>query len=302
MDDPGPSNSPRWSAQSAPGDDDAHQTPKSQPTPKSQSGQKSPRSPRRPPILKHPAIDPDSLLRLLKSHQYSDVTASVGRGPEMRIYQLHRNIICTRSRYFESACQYHVQSGSTVAQVQLPDMLPPVFDIVLEFIYGNILVLEAHQHLILALYRAAEFLQINSFKIQIARQLSKLLKHNRKNGTPIDFDGFEVVRGMFEHTSVAGHFTNLRKCTDELALRGNIPSNLIQAELMSGRSSDSTTKFWMALAISYQKALHATVCSECRGIVSTRMALDRMCCHCEDDGSDASATKEPAGKNVKFAD
>ncbi|KAJ6255942.1 hypothetical protein Dda_9233 [Drechslerella dactyloides] len=272
MDEPGPPQSARWSGQSVRGDDKPVDAPNSPPPPKPQPQpvkkspqpqptKRSPRSPRRPPqrppVTKAPAIPPDSLLRLLKSSEYSDVTALVGTGDAMRIYRLHRNIICTRSRYFHSACQYYVQSGSALPQIQLPDMLPPVFDIVLEFIYGNILVLDAHQHLILALYRAAEFLQIHSFKIQIARQ---------------------VVRGMFEHGSPAGYFTSLRKCTDELALRGNIPADFIQAEIMkTGGGSDGTTKFWMALAFSYQKALHATVCSECRGMAQ-------------------------AGKTVKFAD
>ncbi|EWC46656.1 hypothetical protein DRE_04143 [Drechslerella stenobrocha 248] len=236
-------------------------------------------SPRRPPILKGPPIAEDSLLKLLKSQQFSDMTALVGTGQEARVYNLHRNIMCTKSRYFQSTCQYQIQSGSAVPQVQLPEIFPPIFDIVLEWVYGGILVLEAHQPLILSLYRAADFLQIHSLKLQIARRVGKLLKHRRKNGIAINFDGFEVVRGMFEHTSTAGYFSSLRKCTDELALSGNIPLDVVPAQLHKGGGSNGTMEFWMALALSYQKALHATVCSECRAMVSTRTSLDRMCCH-----------------------
>ncbi|KAF3908860.1 hypothetical protein AA313_de0201393 [Arthrobotrys entomopaga] len=252
----------------------------------------SKRSPRLPPppkpalpTPKKTAIPSDSLLKLLKSHDYSDITVVVGTGSTLRIYNLHRNILCTKSKYFELAIQYHVQSGSKHPQVQLPDIIPPIFDILLEWIYGDILILEVHQPLILTLYRAANFLQLQGMQITIARQVSKMLKKKRKFARPVQFDGFEIVRGMFEYSpSSMVSFTSLRKCTDELALGGNIPRGMVEGELSKVSSgNEGDTRFWMALAVSYQKALESTVCTECRNIVSTRMRLDRMCCHCDSD-------------------
>ncbi|EPS45795.1 hypothetical protein H072_185 [Dactylellina haptotyla CBS 200.50] len=272
-----------------------HVSPRSQPTPKSAN------PPRRPPSSRPPAIPPDSLLKLLSSHQYSDVTVIVGTGENLRIYRLHRNIICTKSRYLQSACQYHMLFNTQNPQIQLPELLPPIFDIVLEWIYGDILVLEVHQPLILSLYRATTFLQLHGLKIQIAKQVAKMLKHKRKNGTAINFDGFEIVRGMFEHAGSPSYFTSLRKCTDELALANNIPPEIIQTEILKGNTVDEwSSKFWMALAVSYQKALHATVCSECRAIVTTRTSLDRQCCHCSDSELGVPHMGHPGKNRVRF--
>ncbi|KAK6524104.1 hypothetical protein TWF694_005767 [Orbilia ellipsospora] len=256
----------------------------------------SPKQPSPPkpaaPTPKKTAIPSDSLLKLLRSHEYSDITIVVGTGPTLRIYNLHRNIVCTKSKYFELAIQYHIQSGSRHPQIQLPDILPPIFDILLEWIYGDMLVLEVHQPLILSLYRAANFLQLQGMQITIAKQVSKMLKRKRKLGRAVDFDGFEIVRGMFEYTpSSTTSFTSLRKCTDELALGENIPKSIIEEELARlGTGKEGDTRFWMALAVSYQKALECTICKECRNIVSTRMILDRMCCHCDSEGEGGKKT------------
>ncbi|RVD89371.1 uncharacterized protein DFL_000383 [Arthrobotrys flagrans] len=259
---------------------------------------KSSHPPRPPPIPQQLPPSADSLLTLLRSKQFSDVTVAVGTGKEKRIYELHKNILCTKSDYFAGSV-YHLDSDPRLesALISLRDLSPPIFDLVLEWIYGDVLVLELNQPLISALYRAATFLSIHGLKIHIARSVSKMLKYKRKKGTPIHFDGFEIVRGLFEYAESPEYFTSLRKCTDELALQFNLPMHMINAEMSKNDdgATKANTKFWMALAMSYQKALHATVCSECRSIVSTRTGtgLDRMCCHCDTDDKDMEVPRPP---------
>ncbi|KAK6495145.1 hypothetical protein TWF481_003173 [Arthrobotrys musiformis] len=273
--------------------------PKSDAKPKKQRKPKSVNLQRPPTIPEQPFPSNDSLLKLLRTKEFSDVGVVVGTGKQKRIYKLHRNILCTKSEYFCGAIQtLDADPKLKSASVVIRDLLPPIFDLVLEWIYGEILILEHHQPLILALYRAASFLKIHSLKIHIARSTSKMLKHKRKHGTPLHFDGFEVIRGLFEYAGKPEYFTSLRKCTDELALQFNLPFHMIDAELEKGEDAKATqanTKFWMALAMSYQKALHATVCSECRCLVSTRRrsGLDRMCCHCDTEDEDESGSPPP---------
>ncbi|KAF3941980.1 hypothetical protein ABW19_dt0209402 [Dactylella cylindrospora] len=259
-------------------------------TKKAAAPQGVPRGVRGPPFV--PARD--SLLWLLRNHEYSDLVAIVG--PEKRRYQLHQSIMCTKSLFFAVSCNYLMKMNPKTPEVDVPEILPPVFDIVLDWIYGNVLALERHQSLILAIYRAANYLNIHSFKLQIARQVGRLLKHNRRNGTPISFDGFQVVRGMFEFASSSEYFSSLRKCADELALSRNIPYELVHLEkVREGEGSNGNTMFWVALAQSYQKALNATVCSECRQDVSTKRGArqNRMCCHCD---SEVSVGSPPRGR------
>ncbi|KAK6347509.1 hypothetical protein TWF718_005350 [Orbilia javanica] len=268
--------------------------PNTEPKPSKDHKHKSDKPPRVPRSAKQPIPSGDSLMMLLRSREFSDVTVIVGTGEDKRIYDLHRNILCTKSEYFQGAIRQldtdaRLQSSSSVV---VRDLLPPIFDLVLEWLYGEVLAVERHQPLILALYRAATVLKIHGLRIHIARSVSKMLKHKRKNGKPIHFEGFEVVRSLFEYADTPEYFESLRKCTDEIALQSNIPMPAINAQMAAiggvGGATAADTKFWMALAVSYQKALHATVCSECRSIVSTkrRTGLDRMCCHCSTSGDD----------------
>ncbi|KAF3104969.1 hypothetical protein TWF102_002730 [Orbilia oligospora] len=256
--------------------------------------------PRPRPIPQQPVVSGDSLLNLLISGEFSDMTVVIGSGREKRIYRLHKNILCTKSEYFQGAVQNLNDPSRGELWIRIRDLLPPIFDLVLEWIYGDVLAIERHQPLILALYRAATFLKIRGLKLHIARSVSKMLKGKRKYGTGIDFDDFEVVRGLFRYAESSEYFSSLRKCTDELALQNNVPKDMLAAEHAKKRdeeATDANTKFWMALSLSYQLALDATVCSGCRGRVSTktRNGLDRKCCHCdsEDEGSGPSSPPPP---------
>ncbi|KAF3314362.1 hypothetical protein TWF173_004704 [Orbilia oligospora] len=256
--------------------------------------------PRPPPIPQQPVVSGDSFLNLLISGKFSDMTVVIGSGREKRIYRLHKNILCTKSEYFQGAVQNLNDPSRGELWIRIRDLLPPIFDLVLEWIYGDVLAIERHQPLILALYRAATFLKIRGLKLHIARSVSKMLKGKRKYGTGIDFDDFEVVRGLFRYAESSEYFSSLRKCTDELALQNNVPKDMLAAEHAKKRdeeATDANTKFWMALSLSYQLALDATVCSGCRGRVSTktRNGLDRKCCHCdsEDEGSGPSTPPPP---------
>ncbi|KAF3213504.1 hypothetical protein TWF106_007419 [Orbilia oligospora] len=256
--------------------------------------------PRPPHIPQQPVVSGDSLLNLLISGEFSDMTVVIGSGREKRIYRLHKNILCTKSEYFQGAVQNLNDPSRGELWIRIRDLLPPIFDLVLEWIYGDVLAIERHQPLILALYRAATFLKIRGLKLHIARSVSKMLKGKRKYGTGIDFDDFEVVRGLFRYAESSEYFSSLRKCTDELALQNNVPKDMLAAEHAKKgdkEATDANTKFWMALSLSYQLALDATVCSGCRGRVSTkaRNGLDRKCCHCdsEDEGSGPSTPPPP---------
>ncbi|KAK6334420.1 hypothetical protein TWF730_003634 [Orbilia blumenaviensis] len=271
--------------------------PKLKPSLKIQTDMHPPRPPPPPPAPHRPGPDTEKLINLLRTGNFADVTVIVGEGDERRTYQLHRNIICTKSEYFRGACgNLGTETARSSYAVLIRDLLPPIFDIVIAWVYGEDIVLEHHQPLILALYRAADFLKINTLKIKIAKQVSRMLKHKRKHGASIHFEPFEVVRGLFQYANPEADFISLRQCTDEIALDSNIPARMISADMpVSEKPTDWTAKFWMSLAVSYQKALHAIVCSECRASISTRTqtGLDRKCCHCDSDGEVSPGTTRP---------
>ncbi|KAF3147280.1 hypothetical protein TWF594_009158 [Orbilia oligospora] len=165
-------------------------------------------------------------------------------------------------------------------------------------IYGDVLVIKRHQPLILALYRAATYLKIETLIVHIAKSVAKMLKHKHNNGASIDFDPFEIVGGLFGYAESLDHFTNLTKCTDELALQFNLPMDMVAAETSKpeDEASEANEQFWMAIAMSYRKALSAAVCSECMSTVAEKpkTGADRICCHCDTDVKDIEVSKPPS--------
>ncbi|KAF3157596.1 hypothetical protein TWF569_000160 [Orbilia oligospora] len=132
----------------------------------------------------------------------------------------------------------------------------------------------------------------------IAKGVAKMLKHKRNNGASIDFDPFEIGGGLFEYAESPDHFTNLTKCTDELALQFNLPMDMVAAEMSKpeDEASEANEQFWMAIAMSYHKALSAAVCSECMSTVAEKpkTGADRICCHCDTDVKDIEVSKPPS--------
>ncbi|KAF3174007.1 hypothetical protein EYR41_004308 [Orbilia oligospora] len=260
----------------------------------------NPVNPPRPPLISgQPIPSGDSLLRLLRSREFSDVSAVVGTGTEKRSYGLHRKILCTKSDYFAGAI-HNMDTSPEIppdSSISIRNILPPIFDL-LKWIYGDVLVIERHQPLILALYRAATYLKIETLIVHIAKSVAKMLKHKRNNGASIDFDPFEIVGGLFEYAESPDHFTNLTKCTDELALQFNLPMDMVAAEMPKpeDEASEANEQFWMAIAMSYQKALPAAVCSECMSTVAEKpkTGADRICCHCDTDVKDIGVSKPPS--------
>ncbi|KAF3184870.1 hypothetical protein TWF225_005781 [Orbilia oligospora] len=142
-----------------------------------------PVNPPRPPLISgQPIPSGDSLLRQvlsasyffssspvilltssqpLRSREFSHVSAVVGTGTEKRSYGLHRKILCTKSDYFAGAI-HNMDTSPEIppdSSISIRNILPPIFDLLLKWIYGDVLVIERHQPLILALYRAAAYLK-----------------------------------------------------------------------------------------------------------------------------------------------
>ncbi|GES93566.1 BTB/POZ protein [Rhizophagus clarus] len=97
-------------------------------------------------------------IELLEDDEYYDITIEVGEEPNVKIIRAHMNILCHRSPYLRRALATKKASkNNVIVHINLPEISPEVFQIILKYIYGGILSLNHQNNLdILKLLSAAD--------------------------------------------------------------------------------------------------------------------------------------------------
>ena len=72
-------------------------------------------------------------IELLKDDEYYDITIEVGEDPNVKIFRAHMNILCYRSPYLRRTLASNKKNNNNVlAHIRLPNILPEIFQIILE--------------------------------------------------------------------------------------------------------------------------------------------------------------------------
>ncbi|EXX60368.1 uncharacterized protein OCT59_003278 [Rhizophagus irregularis] len=80
-------------------------------------------------------------IELLEDDVYYDTTIEVGEDPNVKIFRAHRNILCCRSTYLRRTLVPNKKNNDVLAHIKLSNILPEIFQIILKYIYGGILLL-----------------------------------------------------------------------------------------------------------------------------------------------------------------
>ncbi|UZO04939.1 uncharacterized protein OCT59_025301 [Rhizophagus irregularis] len=82
-------------------------------------------------------------IELLKDDEYYDITIEVGEDPNVKIFRAHKNILCYRSSYLRRILKSNKKNNDNVlTHIKLSNTSPEIFQIILEYIYGEIEVWE----------------------------------------------------------------------------------------------------------------------------------------------------------------
>ena len=74
-----------------------------------------------------------SLIRLLESENYTDLSIHVGREPHSKVFLAHTLVLCTRSKYLENSLTGDTETFKEIQRTTLTfeDVIPEVFEILL---------------------------------------------------------------------------------------------------------------------------------------------------------------------------
>ncbi|PKY55559.1 BTB-domain-containing protein [Rhizophagus irregularis] len=78
-------------------------------------------------------------IELLKDDEYHDITIEVGEDPNVKIFRAHKNILCYRSPYLRQILSSNKENNNVLTRIKLPNVLPEIFQTILEYIYDGIL-------------------------------------------------------------------------------------------------------------------------------------------------------------------
>ncbi|EXX65421.1 uncharacterized protein OCT59_025351 [Rhizophagus irregularis] len=78
-------------------------------------------------------------IELLKDDEYHDITIEVGEDPNVKLFRAHKNILCYRSPYLRQILSSNKENNNVLTRIKLPNVLPEIFQTILEYIYGGIL-------------------------------------------------------------------------------------------------------------------------------------------------------------------
>ncbi|GBB86204.1 hypothetical protein RclHR1_12640004 [Rhizophagus clarus] len=86
-----------------------------------------------------------NLLEVLSDDDYCDITIEVGDDPYVKIFRAHMVILNYRSTYLRRILSTNKKKNDgTLIQIKLPNILPEIFQIILNYIYGGRLSLEEY--------------------------------------------------------------------------------------------------------------------------------------------------------------
>ncbi|EXX57600.1 hypothetical protein RirG_205810 [Rhizophagus irregularis DAOM 197198w] len=110
-----------------------------------------------------------NFLEILDDDEYYDVNIEVGNNPHVRIFHAHMVILSYRSPYLRRKLSTNKKNNDgTLARIELPNILPEIFEIILRYIYGGKLSLkECDTSNIIKLLVAANELSLQELVIYI---------------------------------------------------------------------------------------------------------------------------------------
>ncbi|EXX58925.1 uncharacterized protein OCT59_021046 [Rhizophagus irregularis] len=136
-----------------------------------------------------------NLLKNLNDDKFYDIIIEVGSDPYVKFFHAHMVILNCRSTYFQNILLTNEKKNpETLVKINLPNILPEIFQIVLRYIYGGIFPLEG--------YDASEI--INILKVASELNLEELINYlqyylieNEKNWMEQNFN--IVYQTSFEY-------------------------------------------------------------------------------------------------------
>ncbi|GES93607.1 hypothetical protein GLOIN_2v1882540 [Rhizophagus clarus] len=127
-------------------------------------------------------------IELLKDDEYYDTTIEVGEDPNVKIFHAHMNILYYRSPYLRRILASEKKNNGLI-YIKLPNILPEIFQIILEYIYGGILSLDGHDAPdFLKILATADMLHLQ----ELVNYLQKYLIENKSEWDDLQMKEIEV--------------------------------------------------------------------------------------------------------------
>ncbi|GBC11602.2 uncharacterized protein OCT59_025361 [Rhizophagus irregularis] len=164
-----------------------------------------------------------NFLEILDDDEYYDVNIEVGDNPHVKTFHAQTVILSYRSHYLRRKLSTNKKNNDgTLSRIELPNILPEIFEIILKYIYGRRLSLKEHDASnIIKLLVAANELGLQELVIHI----QSFLMENNSNWMEQNFD--LICRTSFENDS----FLDLQKyCNCVISKISNEPDKIFKSQ------------------------------------------------------------------------
>ncbi|GBC06760.1 hypothetical protein RclHR1_07020003 [Rhizophagus clarus] len=161
-----------------------------------------------------------NFLEILDDDEHYDINIEVGNDPHVKTFHAHKIILSYRSPYLRRKLSTNKKNNDeTLTRIELPNILPKIFEIILRYIYGGRLSLkECDTSDIIKLLVAASELSLQELVIHI----QSFLIENKTNWMEQNFD--LVYQTSFENDS----FLDLQKYCNDLI--SNDPDKIFKSQ------------------------------------------------------------------------
>ncbi|KAF3931836.1 hypothetical protein ABW19_dt0202524 [Dactylella cylindrospora] len=215
------------------------------------------------PAKKGRELKPPRLSKLFNNQRHSDVTVIAGPEGHQENFHLHRAIICLSSEFFNAACKLSFKEG-IAKEIKLPEIDPEVFKQIGQWMYDGSFELPDRAVLnetVLAVYKAADFLQIQEMKLEILEEINKALEIDSYTESVVwkITEPLDLIAGLCKTTGIAD-WMHLQKATRNAIMRCNIES----FNLVTYARGEQGGSFFLALVVdAYQTLLAESFCLSC---------------------------------------
>ncbi|GBB99764.1 hypothetical protein RclHR1_03620013 [Rhizophagus clarus] len=188
-----------------------------------------------------------NLLKILDDNEYYDTTIEVGSDPYVKIFRAHMVILSYRSTYLQRILSTNKkENDGTLVHINLPNILPEIFQIILRYIYGGRLSLKECDTLdIIKILIAASELNLQ----ELIGYLQIYMIKNNKNWMEQNFS--LIYQTSFENNS----FLELQKyCADLISKSpdkilksisfSSVPDKLLISVIQSNNLQMSEIQVW----------------------------------------------------------
>ncbi|EXX74219.1 uncharacterized protein OCT59_029122 [Rhizophagus irregularis] len=119
-------------------------------------------------------------IEILADDEYYDATIEVGRDPHVKIFRAHMIILCYRSPFLRrTLTSSRNNNNEIVAHIKFPNITPEIFQIILNYIYGGIILLnEQEPSEILKILLAADELLLQELVDYLQDHMGRSLESN----------------------------------------------------------------------------------------------------------------------------